>query len=69
MSLVENIFCKESDTDAGKDMPPENRCRRGILVQSMGSSKVVTAKKIGYAAIRRKILIIFLLRCSRNWVW
>ena len=45
MSLVENIFCKESDTDAGKDMPPENRCRRGILVQSMGSSKGVTAKK------------------------
>ena len=69
MSLVENIFCKESDTDAGKSLPPGNRCRMGILVQSMGSSKAVTAKKTGYAAIRRKILIIFLLSCSRNCVW
>ena len=67
--MVENIFCEESVTDAGKNMPPGNRCRMEILVQSMGSSKAVAAKKTGYAAIRRKILIIFLLSCSRNWVW
>ena len=55
--------------DAWKGIPPGNRCRMGILVQSMGSSKAVTAKKTGYAAIRRKILIIFLLRFSQNWLW
>ena len=60
-----NIFCEDSETDARKGLPSGTGCRMGILVQSMGSSKGVTAKKTGYAAIRRKILIIFLL--SIGW--
>ena len=68
MGLVENIFCKDSVTDAEKRSGTGAGIRLAVLVQSMGSSKIAPEKKEGYDVMRRKILIIFLLRYIRNWL-
>lgn len=57
------------ERDARKGLRQDSGEKTDSPVCSMGGSKVPAVQKSGYAAIRSKTLMVFLLRCSQNWLW